>query len=394
MTKVAVVLPAKRKANFRKPNGGRAAKRQKAARAAKLKGSKGLTVSTKGKGSKSSNETTGEQSFYSKTDGKPMKKTLANVYKILSANSCRNWYEFNGANALWGSAGAGYYTLGNVQSAAGNPLSTPLYIFDLSAVPNWVSGASYAPTVGWRYVPNSEAVTAVPNFSTQSYTLPVSVVNSQGTTTEKDSYPGGEDMHISTQIKMNIVGSLQVPQNVDVMLVKFKKDYLCPDIVNMLGTSSSSEAGTSYLSEAKSFYDSMLKPKLSNPILVQDQKHLKDIHVLKHDKFHFEPRLSNEVSSTDNAQGTAVPWPHVKTVSYFERWNKKCDYKWSDVGDVALNNTIGTQIDTGDVRTTVPPKDRIYLIVMGEAFQGYNTFYPAVNASFDLMVKHKHERIL
>jgi hypothetical protein len=348
----------------------------------------------KGKGTKNANVETGEQSFYSKVDGKPVKKTLANVYKILSANTCRNWYEFNGAGALWGAAGAGYYTLGNIQSAAGSALSAPLYLFDLSAVNNWVQGASYAPTVGWRYYPTNETSSATPNFSTQSYTMPISLVNTQGSTSEKDAYPGGEDMHVSTQIKMNIVGSLQVPQNVDVMLIKFKKDYLCPDIVNMMGSASSSEAGTSYLSEAKAFYDSLLKPKVSNPILVQDQKHLKDIKVLKHDKFHFEPRLNTELPSTDNATGVNIQWPHVKTVSYFERFNKKCDYKWSDLGDVALNNSIATQMDTGDVRPTVAPKDRIYLLVMGEAFQTFPQFYPAVNASFDLMVKHKHERIL
>ena len=34
------------------------------------------------------------------------------------------------------------------------------------------------------------------------------------------------------------------------------------------------------------------------------------------------------------------------------------------------------------------------MIVMGEAFQVYNAFYRPVNASFDLMVKHKHERVL
>ena len=39
-------------------------------------------------------------------------------------------------------------------------------------------------------------------------------------------------MHVSKF--MNIVGSGQVPQNVDVVLVKFKKNDLCPDIVNLM----------------------------------------------------------------------------------------------------------------------------------------------------------------
>ena len=53
------------------------------------------------KGSKNDpNVTGGEQSFYSKADGKPVKKTLANVYKILSANTVKNCYEFSACNPM------------------------------------------------------------------------------------------------------------------------------------------------------------------------------------------------------------------------------------------------------------------------------------------------------
>lgn len=340
-----------------------------------------------------------EQTFYSSVDGQPMKKSLANVYKILSASTAKNWYEFNGANSMWGTYGHGYYLLQSVQSATGSQLQMPMHIYDLSAVPNVVAGTVTQPVVGYTYTPSNETNTAVPGFTGQSYSQTIFLQNTQGSTTNVESYPEAGDMHVSTQIKLNIFGALSVPMNVHVYIFKFKKDYLCPDIVNELPNSSSAEASTSYLTEAATFYQSLLKPMLYNPILVQNQTHLKDMHIIKHDKFHFEPKLSTEPNAQEG--GNNLPyWPHCKTVSYFERWNKKCDYSWTDTGEVALTQALGTQQDNGNNSTTVKPSERLYLMVMAEAFAdpaSGNTataFSNLRNASYDIMVKHKHERVI
>jgi len=358
------------------------------------------TISGKAKGtSKGTKKDTGtEQTFYSSADGKPVKKSLANVYKILSASTAKNWYEFNGANALYGSAGNGYYLLQATQSAAGQPLTLPCHIYDLSAVPNVVRGTTTQPTVGYCYTPSNETNTAYPSFATLGYSNSIFLQNTQGTTSNVESFPEAEDMHVSTQIKMNIFGALTVPMNVHVYIFKYKKDYLCPDIVNELPSQSSVEASTSYLSEAAAFYQSLLKPMLYNPILLQNQTHLKDITILKHDKFHFEPKLNTE--ATANEGGTATLWPHCKTVSYFERFNKKCDYSWSDIGSVALTQANATQVDAGQNATTVKPTERLYLMVVAEAFESpisgaaQTAFSNQRNASYDIMVRHKHERII
>lgn len=77
-----------------------------------------------------------EQTFYSSTDGQPMKKTLANVYNVLSASTARNWYESNGANGLYGTAGNGFYLLQASQAGLGMPWTMLCHIYDLSAVLN------------------------------------------------------------------------------------------------------------------------------------------------------------------------------------------------------------------------------------------------------------------
>ena len=101
-----------------------------------------------------------------------MKKTLANVYKVLSANMAYNWYESNGANPLWGTAGGGFYQLKNTQSAQGSTLTLPLHIWDLSAVPNRINGNFSYTVNGWAYTKATELSGAIGSM------VPISQQNS------------------------------------------------------------------------------------------------------------------------------------------------------------------------------------------------------------------------
>ena len=184
--------------------------------------------------------------------------------------------------------------------------------------------------------------------------------NTVGGSTNSDSYPEAEDMWVSTQIKMNLVGALTIPMTYHVYMVQFKKDYLCPDVLDQLQTQSTTAATANYYAEATAFWQAMAKPLMFNPILVQNSSHSKDMKILKHDVFHLEPKLTTEPGSNE---GTSTAWPHVKTVSYFERMNRKLNYKWNDTAAIASNDTNATEVDIGDTRCTVQPKSRVYLIV-------------------------------
>lgn len=198
--------------------------------------------------------------------------------------------------------------------------------------------------------------------------VPLFLQNTVGATTNNDSYPEVSDMWVSTQIKMNLVGALTVPMTFHVYLVQFKKSWLCPDVIQSLLTAPTSDlATTQYLAEATAFWQAFAKPLMYNPILVQNSPHLKDMKVIKHDVYHLEPKLSTEPAANE---GAAQTWPHVKTVSYFERMNRKVDYKWEDTGTVTSQVTNQTQVDQGDTLCTVEPLKRVYMI-----------YYPGGNPS-------------
>lgn len=395
MTSTAVHRPLKRKANGGAKN-KRPAKRRANFKGKKLGRTAGTISTTKGKGTKKDPAGSDELSFYSKADGKPVKKTLANVYKILSASTAQNWYETYGCNSMFGNIGYANNQLQALQSATGSPLTVPLHLYDLTAVPNLINNVVTVPNVKYQCVFSNETDSSSVSFQEQALQKPLFLQNTVGTATNNDSYPEAGDTWVSTQIKMNLVGALSVPMNIHCYLVQFKKDYLCPDVINQLYTSSTTgTAGSQYLAEATAFWQSMVKPLMYNPILVQSSTHAKDMKVLKHDIFRFDPKLSTEPSSQEGGVGTL--WPHIKTVSYFERMNRTLHYKWNDSDLVSLAaNTADVQSDAGDTRCTVQPKSRVYLIVSAEAFELNEAaaFSNVRNASYDIMIKHKHSKVL
>lgn len=356
----------------------------------------------KSSGSKNDPNVVGEQSFYSKADGKPVKKNLANVYKILSASTAKNYYEFNSVQPMWNSAGSAAIPLFDMSLGVGSQTTMPIDIHELTAVPNVVNGSVLYPKTSYRisFTTDTGAGYVAPitggssnSFGYNAQSNPLFLQQSVGNNNSSNSFPGAEDTWESTQIKLNLVGALSVPLTYHVYLCQFKKDYLCPDVIQTLSTTTTPN-NAQYLSEASAFWEAFAKPLITNPILLQTSNHMKDVKVLKHDVFHLEPKLSTEPSANE---GTAVTWPHVKTVSYFERMNRKCDYMWDEVASTAMTpGSTTTQLDQGDCACTVEPKKRVYLIVACESFSTTPTaaFSTARNGSYDIMVRHKHTRVL
>ena len=67
----------------------------------------------------------------------------------------------------------------------------------------------------------------------------------------------------------------------------------------------------------------------------------------------------------------------------------ECDQKpWSDIGNVALTQAMGTEVDVGDTRTILRPKDRICMMVVCESFETgteETAFSNLRTASYDIM---------
>jgi hypothetical protein len=324
-----------------------------------------------------------EHTFYSSQDGTLMKKNLANVYKILAAQSTKNYYEFYAANQMFGALGCHGMVSTATSSTAGE---LPINAIDLTAVPNWINGVATYPSL-YHGSLRSGAPQSVTTSTGSQGVFPVSwvqrgetfdlkVVNSTAPNNVDDCYPCEKDRLLWSDIRLQLYGALNVPMTYHVYFVQFKKAWLVPNIDVASGSGDE-------IAERAAFWEAMAKPLLFNPILVQDQKHMRDLKIIKHDEFHMAPASNTE---------TLVN-PHVKTVKYFERWNKLCNYAWNDQVNVSFANDSGTQVSVGERRTTVQPTERVYMLVLCESFTN-GIFSNTRNGSFDIMVKSCHEKSL
>lgn len=336
-----------------------------------------------------------EQTFYSSTDGSRQKKTLANVYKILSANRVSNYYEFNSANQMYVPGKVPMYS--NATTSAAGQL--PVHMIDLTACPNVVGGSIVNGTSTITTGTLSSATTMTPYHcflntvttaaGAQQYwypvteDLPLQLVSSPQTQSTTDSYPMGKDQLVWSQIKLNLYGCNLYPLTYKVYFIKLKKDYLHMS-ENVLLTAGQGSGTADEVVERNAFWNAISKPLLYNPILPQDSKHWKDVTVLKSDTFHIAPKLSTESDTV----------PHVKTVSYFERWNLDLNYAWQDETTIATTSTNNTQIDLGETKTTVQHKDRVLMLITCENFTAPGSYSSTTNGSYDIMVKCRHDRVI
>lgn len=324
-----------------------------------------------------------EHTFYNSQDGTLMKKNLANVYKILAANSTKNYYEFNAASQLFGARGYKAMYNGATSTTGG---VAPVHMVDLTACTNVIKGAATVPPLYYGVLtsgaPASVSTTsgalnvAAVSFQPNGTQNAMFVANSQAAASFAEMYPGEKDRLLWSDIRLQLYGALNVPITWHVYFVQFKKSHLAPNVASTDGTADE-------IAERAAFWEAMTKPLLFNPILVQDQKHLRDLKIIKHDQFNIAPATSTE---------TLVN-PHVKTVKYFERWNKLCNYNWNDMSQVDFSGADGTQASVGENRTTVQHQQRVYMLIACEAFTPGN-FSNTVCGSYDIMVKSCHERSL
>lgn len=329
------------------------------------------------------NDKTQEHTFYNSQDGTLMKKNLANVYKILAAQSTKNYYEFNAATKLFGPNG--FIGMSNTATATTAGLS-PVVAVDLTACINQVNGSTQVPSLYFSQLASGTPQTLTTtvgsktvypvNFQQLPQLANMFVANSTTPANVEEMYPMEKDRLLWSDIRLQLYGALNVPMTWHIYFVQFKKSYLCPNADVTAGTADERV-------ERAAFWQNLTKPLLYNPILVQDQKHMRDVRVIKHDQFHLAPAENTE---------TLVN-PHVKTVKYFERWNKLCNYAWSDMANVSFAGDGDTQRSVAETRTTVEDRDRVYMLLMSEAFTP-GAFSNTVNASFDIMVKNCHERSL
>lgn len=341
------------------------------------------TETHKEKGSKKDNGT--EQTFFSSTDGKRTKKSLANVYKILSANRVTNTYEFNSVNPMF--QGGAFYILSgslsqNFTTPSGCVYQAPIHMVDLTAVPNCnaTTGALSSVIPRTQMFAATSASGANVSFGPAVETLPYGLQTSPQAS-YPNSYPQAGDQFLWSQIKLNLYGLAAYPLTYKIYFIKLKKDWLHPNPA-VTGT-------TDEIAERNAFWECMAKPLTYNPILPQDSKHWKDVTVIKQDTFHIRPVAATNAGDT---------LPHVKTVEYFERWNMDCNYAWQDEGGVPLTATNNTQTSIGEIKTTVEPKKRVYMMIQAESFVPFtnqqNTSASGLFPTYDLMVKNKHSKIV
>lgn len=346
----------------------------------------GSETITKKKQSGSKKDGGAEQTFYTSRSGQRMKKNLANLYKIVEGETTKNYYQFDSVNAMY-TKGANNI-INQVQTGSLTGVA-PMHMVDLTCVPNMVNGVVTQPNLYHCYM-NAQAVTTQTTLMGNTSYTPISwtqiaestalsVVNTTAyPSTAPESYPCEKDRLLWSDIRLNLYGALNVPLTWHIWILKFKKPWLVPTS-GITGT-------TDEQAEKSAFWLAFGKPLVYNPILVQDQKHLKDVQILKHDKFTMSPKLTTEPANNST-------YAHVKTVKYFQEWDKIVDYSWQDEGQPATGfaSDALVEVSQAETRCFVTPKERIIMVIAAEAFtQG--AFNPATNGSYDIMVKSCHER--
>lgn len=347
----------------------------------KPKASSTKVVRRRKKASGSKDDAGAEQTNYSQTVGKDMKPTLSNLYKQVNANRVVNQYEFNSVNRMYT---GGFHLLNTSSGSTG--LTLPIHLHELTAVPNFNGTSVSTPNTSFQIAMSSAAATATANAQTLGINNKLFVQSSVGAATTIDCYPCGKAMFKTSQIKLNLYGASQLPVKIHTYVCSFKNENLCPDELNTLSNSINPSTGVIDSVVASAFWQAMAKPLVVNPILVQSSNHAKDMKIIKHDVFQMSPKQNTDSDSVN----------HVKTVSYYFKWNKECNLRWGDTGQVAIDiSTTGTQIDSGDNLTTVKASERIYLIVAAEDYSTSvsDAYTSNSNASYDIVVKNTWQRL-
>lgn len=328
----------------------------------------------------------GEYTRKSRRHGRYRKKTLKNLYRIVSTNQQPNWFRFEGINRFNSNVG-GFFTLYNHLNTATNVEYQPLFIADLTSISNLNStGILQEPIVMWFATRNNLAspvtyslTTAPGTDSTGASSALWNKENMSGTNGTIVA-PARRGILKYSDIRLMCYGCTQLPVKYDISIVYFPDDIYNPFYGSVLnnGTIVSNSGGQSAV-----LMDDLLAPFSYNPLNVQDPKLRSKCKFLFRESFIIQPGVTTEGDS-------AVP--HFREVKIFKKWDKFCTFDWQDNVNSDPQVTKFMQ-QAGSTFPTVEYSKRCFLMVRAisgfTSAAGVPTFSKTVNPTFDLFIRNK-----
>lgn len=310
--------------------------------------------------------------------GSRPKYTLGVIRKVIKANENKMVYGLRGLTRFGGSSG--YFPLCNGQSATGQPVSAPLWLFDITSAPNDISGTITQPSTGYQTVFANETATcgAITFYNTSTPNLALENV-AGGSSTVVNNYPTGQSVLRWVQAKLMLYCPTTQPTKFNIMLVRFKRHELVPKNVAVGGNDSKTD------DFSIAFYQTLLKKYMMNPVEVSNPTADTFMDIL-----HSYTTILNPKESSDPTNTT------FKEVDIFKWFNRKCIYNWDDDDKMSLVSTTDFPANVAENRCTVRPTSRIFLLV--RALSGYKSTSQALDStiqpSFDLVLRTCHTQFV
>lgn len=292
------------------------------------------------------------------------RQNLRNAWKLLNQNKSSTIYGYRALSAFGGSNGN--LSLTNVSpTTSTGPWAPPCHLFDLTSAINVVNGVATSPNIWFR--PQFSDPTAAATLSwgnTQNWTLE----NTDHAPSIVDTYPNGSDTLDWVQAKLMCYCPLQLPSRFQIDVVQFKDTRLIPG------------EGTSQFAAA--FWQGVNKRFSYSPLEGGDYKYQKYFKTLYTNTFILNPKENTEAVNTI-----------FREVNIFMRLNRRCTYDWEDQDRMNMVASADFQQNDGtNIKTTVHPRARIYLMIRAQSGWG-TAFSNAIMPSYDIVLRTKHTQL-
>lgn len=280
----------------------------------------------------------------------------------------------------------GTYGLACGQSAAGAVVNAPIFVFDITSVPNGTMGEASTPVypiTGWKCTYASEAKGSAVTWTAINLP-PDSTASFQAENTQKEFKAGPHSLMNWMEAKFLFYPAAKTSSRINIDLVEFKEDSVMPGGIN------ASSPGVINDTYAKAFWESMLKKYMYSPLEAGNTNLEK-----KFVKYLFRDSISLDCPKTIEVEPN-----HVRHYNLFKRLNRIVTYNWGDTGTMTAYHTTGSGVGNQDWiqnaavfnQNTARPNKRLFLMIRGYSTfcTNSNLFQQSIHPSFDMVLRKKH----
>jgi len=344
-----------------------AARRRKAPTKSKPRRRTRKRSATKSK--RKSGETHQVEGYTRKTTtlGRSPRQTLGQAWKMLKGNKKSTYFGMRQYNQFGGAVGQ--VPLHNTSNAGASWLP-PIVLYDLTSQPNVINNTLVYTTPCWKPVFTTVTDVAALQWAQNINAVQWAVENSATSAALLDTFAGAECILDWAQIKLLFYAATTQTQRYQVDVVQIKDDRLVPDAAN-----TSQFACAFWQAAVKKFAYSSLEPGAP-----KYSRYFKILH--------------SQTWIMDSKDTIETEQAHMRELSVFLKLNRRCKFDWEDHDRMNLLNVEGQTNTDQNIKTTVHPKARIFLMIRAQSkYTSVYTHDPTIHPSFDIVLRTKMSQL-